>query len=258
VKFIRGLYNINARDRGCVAAIGNFDGVHLGHQQILQQLADYGKRLQLPSVVIVFEPQPQEYFSKEDCAPRLTRLREKLLAFRQYGAERVLCLQFNQALAELSAEKFIQKILIDGLGIRHLVVGSDFRFGHQRGGDVALLQQAGKQHNFEVTSPGTLEIDGLRVSSTRIRTALSSGDLLMAKRLLGRDYGMCGRVVHGDKQGRNIGFPTANLYLHRKVSPVLGVYAVRVHGIANDAILGVANVGNRPTRGGHRSLLEVH
>ena len=258
VKLIRGLHNLKAEHRGCVATIGNFDGVHLGHQRVLGQLAEKAAELHLPTVVIVFEPQPGEYFGSEQAPPRLTRFREKLEALSRYSVDRVLCLPFNAALAAMSAEDFIQRVLIDGLGLSYLVVGDDFRFGHGRDGDFARLQAAGEANGFDVVNMHTFAIDGERVSSTRIRAALADGDMDAAARLLGRSYRMSGRVAHGDKRGRTIGFPTANIFLHRPVSPVHGVFMVEMFGLDREPWPGVANLGNRPTVDGTRTLLEVH
>jgi riboflavin kinase/FMN adenylyltransferase len=258
MELIRGIHNLRAHHRGCVATIGNFDGVHLGHQAVLGQLAEKAAELCLPTTVITFEPQPQEYFSLGEIPPRLTRFREKLKALQRYSVNRVLCLPFNRGLAEMEAEAFIQRVLVEGLGIRYLVVGDDFCFGKGRRGDFAMLQQAGAEHGFEVVNMRTFEIDGGRVSSTRIREALQAGNLSRAEQLLGRPYRMCGRVAHGDKLGRTIGFPTANIFLHRKKTPVDGVFAVEMFGIEGEPVAGVANVGSRPTVDGTRSLLEVH
>jgi len=258
MELIRGIHNLRTRHAGCVATIGNFDGVHLGHQAVLGQLAEKGAELGLPTTVITFEPQPQEYFSHGEIPPRLTRFREKLKALQRYSVDRVLCLPFNHALAEMEAETFIQRVLVEGLGIRYLVVGDDFCFGKGRRGDFAMLKRAGAEHGFEVVNMHTFEIDGGRVSSTRIREALQAGNLALAEQLLGRPYRMCGRVAHGDKLGRTIGFPTANIFLHRKKTPVDGVFAVEMFGIGGEPVAGVANVGTRPTVDGTRSLLEVH
>jgi riboflavin kinase/FMN adenylyltransferase len=260
MELIRGIHNLRPRHRGCVATIGNFDGVHLGHQAVLGQLADKADELCLPAVVITFEPQPQEYFSHGNIPPRLTRFREKMQALRRFAVDRVLALQFNQKLAELSAEEFIQQVLLDGLDIRYLVVGDDFRFGKGRGGDFAMLQQVGAEHGFDVVNMHTFSQGNERVSSTRIREALQRGELMSAEQMLGRTYRMCGRVAHGNKLGRTIGFPTANIFLHRKMTPVDGVCAVDMFGIEGEPVFGVANVGTRPTvdETGTRSLLEVH
>jgi len=258
MELVRGLHNLCPRHRGCAATIGNFDGVHRGHQAVLEQLSRRAAELQLPLTVITFEPQPREFLSPGSAPPRLTRLREKLETLGRLGVDRVVCLRFDTFLAGLPADDFIRVILVEGLAVRYLVVGDDFRFGRQRAGNFALLEQAGTRQGFPVAAMQTFDIDGSRVSSTRIRRALERGDLELAKTLLGRPYGMCGRVAHGDKRGRTIGFPTANIYLHRAVSPVAGVFAVELHGLPGAPLQGVANVGTRPTVDGTRSQLEVH
>ena len=258
MELIRGFHNLQPQHRGCVATIGNFDGVHLGHQAVLGQLAEAARRLSLPTVVITFEPQPQEFFGAADEAPRLTRLREKLQALRRYSVDQVVCLPFNEGMARLAADDFIQRLLVDGLGVRYLVVGDDFRFGHQRQGDFAKLKAAGERHGFQVVSMHSFQVDGERVSSTRVREALAQGAMSTAEKLLGRSYRMSGRVAHGDKRGRDLGFPTANIHLHRQATPVRGVFAVEMFGIEGEPVQGVANVGIRPTVDGTRSLLEVH
>ncbi len=258
MELIRGLHNLRPRHHGCVATIGNFDGVHLGHQAVIGQLAEKGEALGLPTTVICFEPQPLEYFQPDKVPPRLTRLREKLQALKRYSVDRVLCIAFDQRFAQMDAERFIQDILIKGLGIKYLVVGDDFRFGNGRQGDFAMLQQAGDSHGFQVVSMNTFHIDGERVSSTRVRSALQAGDLEEAEKLLGRPYRMCGRVAHGDKIGRTIGIPTANIFLHRKRSPLHGIFVVEVFGLENEPVMGAASIGTRPTVGGTRTLLEIH
>lgn len=258
MRLIRGLHNLDPALRGCAATIGNFDGVHLGHQAVLGQLAERAAELCLPTTVILFEPQPQEYFTPDQAPPRLTRFREKLVALRRFSVDRVLCLRFDRRLAELSAEEFIRRVLVDGLGVRYLVVGDDFRFGKGRAGDFDSLVQAGRHAGFPVVNMHSFELGGARVSSTRIREALGAGDLEAAAQMLGRPYRMLGRVAHGDKRGRTIGFPTANLFLHRRSTPVQGVFAVELYGLDTEPLYGVANVGTRPTVDGTRSLLEVH
>jgi riboflavin kinase/FMN adenylyltransferase len=256
---IRGLHNLPDACEGCVATIGNFDGVHLGHQAVLSQLAMKGAMLNLPAVVITFEPQPFEFFVPEKAPARLTRFREKVEALRSFSIQKLCVLRFNQKLAAMSAEDFIQQLLVEGLKVRYLVVGDDFRFGHQRQGDFALLQQAGEKYGFQVVNMHTFAIDQQRVSSTRIRDALKVGKLDEAEKLLGRPYRMSGRVAHGDKRGRQLGFPTANIHLHRQKVPLSGVYAVQLFGIKEEPVNGVANVGVRPTIGGDKkALLEVH
>ena len=259
MELIRGQHNLRPHHRGCVATIGNFDGVHLGHQTILAQLAEQAARLRLPRLVITFEPQPQEFFAGPAAPPaRLMRLREKLQALDGLGIERVLCLAFDHRLAAMPAPTFVDELLVHGLGVRYLVVGDDFRFGHRRAGDFAMLVEAGQRHGFEVADNHSYILDGERVSSTRIRRALGQGDLELAARLLGRPYDMCGRVAHGDRRGRTLGFPTANIHLHRRVTPVYGVYAVLLSGPELRPWPGIANVGHRPTVQGTREQLEVH
>jgi riboflavin kinase/FMN adenylyltransferase len=258
MELIRNQAQLRPHHQNCVATIGNFDGVHLGHQAILRQLMLQAQQRQLPAVVIIFEPQPQEFFAPQQANARLTRLREKLMALRRYGVSRVLCLHFNTQLAALSAHEFIEKILVQGLKIQHLVVGDDFRFGRDRQGHFELLQQRGQQYGFTVASQPTFIIEGERVSSTRVRQALEQGDMLMAQQLLGRPYTLCGRVRYGQQRGRSIGFPTANIFLHRPISPLTGVFAVTLHGIHQQPLPGVANLGTRPTVDGTQFLLEVH
>ena len=258
MELIRGLHNLRVKHRGCVATIGSFDGVHLGHQAVLGQLAARAAELELPATLVTFEPQPREYFQPQAAPPRLTRLREKLEALRGYGVQRVIVLPFNGYLAGLTAAGFIRVILLDGLGVKHLVIGDDFRFGKDRAGDFALLQQAGTSHGFPVVNMESHNVANQRVSSTRIREALRVGDLAMAESLLGRPYGMCGRIAHGDKRGRTIGFPTANIHLHRSETPLRGVYSVTMHSSKHGDIAGIANIGRRPTVDGKHVQLEVH
>lgn len=258
MQIIRGTNNLKPEHHGCVATIGNFDGVHLGHQAVLGQLAEKADELGLPLVVITFEPQPQEYFRPDESPPRLTRFREKVQALRRYAVDRVLVLRFDEKFSQQPAEDFIQNLLVDGLGVKYLVIGDDFRFGKDRAGDFAMLQDAGIEKRFEVVNMHTFVLDDQRVSSTRVRTALGEGDLNAAEKLLGRVYRMSGRVAHGDKKGRTIGFPTANIHLHRKATPLLGVFAVELFGVEGEPVPGVANLGTRPTVDGMKTLLEVH
>ena len=258
MELVRGLHNLRPEHRGCAATIGSFDGIHLGHQAVLTQLAAHGRERRSPVTLITFEPQPREYFMPQEAPPRLTRFREKLEVLQHCGIDRVVCLRFNAYLASLTADEFIQRIMLDGLAVKYLVVGDDFRFGKGRIGDYALLEQAGKTHGFPVVTMPTFNIGNHRVSSTRIRVALNKGDFNSAGALLGRPYWMSGRVAHGDKRGRTIGFPTANIFLHRNAVPVDGVFAVELCGIDGRPIAGVANVGTRPTVDGSRALLEVH
>ena len=259
VELIRGLHNLRPKHRGCVATIGNFDGVHLGHKAVLGQLAEKARALSVPALVMIFEPQPQEFFAPEKVPARLTRLREKLRALDLDQVDRVLCVRFDASFAAVTADQFVQRILLDGLDVRYVVVGDDFRFGHRRQGDFAFLQAMGRQYGLEVARRDTFSLEGVRVSSSRVRHALERGDLEGARDLLGYVFNMTGRVAHGDKRGRTIGYPTANIYLHRRSVPLQGVFAVRVAGVDERPLPGVANVGVRPTVGGLKMpILEVH
>ncbi len=256
---IRGLHNLRAVHRGCVATIGNFDGVHLGHQAVLNALTTRARAAGVPSLVITFEPQPMEFFLPDQAPARLTRLREKLEAIACCGIDRVLLIRFNAAFASIDASAFVRGVLVEKLGIQHLYVGDDFRFGQNRAGDFALLRAMGHEHGFGVESLGTVADEDERISSTRIRQALQDGDLAHAERCLGRRYRICGRVAHGHKRGRTIGFPTMNVALLRRSTPLRGVFAVSALGVADAPLPGVANIGNRPTlKGDNRFLLEVH
>jgi len=241
-----------------VATIGVFDGVHLGHQRILERVAAESARHGLPSLVFSFEPTPQEVMNPRQPPARLMCLREKVLVLGQSGVGYLYCPPFDRTLQGLAPESFIEQLLVRTLSVRHLVVGDDFRFGHGRAGTFAQLEAAGRQSGFGVEQVGSVTAGGLRVSSTAIRTALAAGDMLTARTLLGRPYRMVGRVSRGRQLGRELGFPTANMRLHRRVSPVNGIFAVRVHGIGRQVRDAVASVGTRPTVAGVEPLLEVH
>ncbi|HET7395988.1 MAG TPA: bifunctional riboflavin kinase/FAD synthetase [Gammaproteobacteria bacterium] len=257
MELIRGLNNLKPRHRGVAASIGNYDGVHRGHQAVLRDLKRRAVVLGVPATVIVFEPTPQEFFASAAPPARLMRFGEKLQALAEQGVERVVCLRFDRRLAELSPEDFITRILVRGLGVRHLVVGDDFRFGHARRGDFALLQRTGKTQGFEVQDTGALLADGERISSTLIREALAAGDMARAANMLGRPFALGGRVLYGAQLGRKLGFPTANIALNRRVVPVRGIFAARIHGIEPGPRDGIAYVGNRPAVGGAGPLLEA-
>ncbi|MBD2809450.1 bifunctional riboflavin kinase/FAD synthetase [Xenorhabdus sp. Vera] len=258
MELIRGIHNIRSRHHGCVLTIGNFDGVHRGHQALLKHLKQEGQRLGLPTMVMIFEPQPLEVFAADKAPARLTRLRDKIKYLAQNGVDYLLCVKFDKYFASNSPEAFVSKLLVEKLGVKFLAIGDDFRFGKNRLGDFHYLQQAGKQYKFDVASTDSFCDSGLRISSTAIRQALQSNDLVLAETLLGHPYSISGRVVHGNKLGRTIGFPTANLPLKRLVAPVKGVYAVEVHGLGDTPLPGVANIGNRPTVAGQSQQLEVH
>lgn len=262
-ELIRGLHQLKRQPRGCVATIGNFDGVHKGHQALLKKLKETADQWQVPAVVITFEPHPLEFLRPEHPVARLTRFREKFFALAEQGVDKILLLRFNQSLAHLPAEDFIRRILSENLNVKHVIVGDDFHFGYERRGDAALLARIGKMLGFTVDSMPTLAIQQHRVSSTRVRQALIAGDHATVLQLLGRPYAMMGRVVHGDKLGQVLGFPTANIDLHRTMTAVQGIYAVRLSfcdDVSPDKkqYLGVASIGTRPTVDGTHELLEVH
>lgn len=267
MQLIRGFHNLakyGALNKGCVLSIGNFDGVHVGHQNILSRLCDKALELNLPSVVMLFEPQPREFFAKKNgnltaCNPpaRLMRLRDKLKYLEEAGVDFVLCVRFGEKFAHISAEDFISDLLAKQLKVRYLSVGDDFRFGAKRAGSFETLRNAGLKYRFAVEESHTHSLNEERISSSLIREALKNDDLSLAEKLLGKPYSICGRVAHGNKLGRTIGFPTANILLNRLVTPIQGVYAVQVE-TPQGKFNGIANVGNRPTINGTKPLLEVH
>ncbi len=263
MELIRGLHNLRPRHRGCVVTTGAFDGMHLGHQAVLRQLQQTGRELGLPTAVVLFEPLPREFFAAHEAPARLMNFREKFAAIRALGIDRVLRVRFNQMLADMGAERFVRSVFVDGLGARFIAMGDDQHFGRNREGNFALMQRLGEELGFTVAAAETVEIDGERISSTRIRAALAQADFALAERLLGKPFAMGGRVMQGKQLGRTIGVRTANLQLYRRSSPLAGVYTVEVRGVdgAGGARLlpGIANIGTRPTIGDlTRAILEVH
>jgi len=259
MRLIRGLSHLEPFKNGCVLTIGNFDGLHLGHQTVIKKLAERGHALSLPVVVMVFEPQPLEYFLGDNAPSRLMCLREKVIKFAKLPVDNLLIVRFNRHFANCDAEQFIGDVLINKLNIKHLVIGDDFHFGKARRGNFAMLKEKGGHYGFTVEDTGSYEVVGLRISSTIIRDALGSGDLAQAEKLLGHCYSVCGRVAHGDKRGRTIGYPTANIRMFRKNTPVNGVFAVTMTGIDGVEFEGVANVGTRPTvDGDSKVILETY
>ncbi len=241
-------------------SIGNFDGVHRGHRSMIETLSELGRRHDLPCVLLTFEPHPMEMLEPAAAPARLTRFKEKLAILNNLPSplDAVVCLRFDVVLSRMSAAEFIRRVLVDGFGVRHLLVGHDFRFGHGGRGSVAQLRAAAVEYGFKFDCLNTVERQGTRISSTRIRTALKEGDLLMAGELLGRPFSICGRVSRGRQLGRQLGFPTANIPLRRNHSPLSGVFAVRVCRNAKEHYPGVANLGTRPTVGGTEQQLEVY
>jgi riboflavin kinase/FMN adenylyltransferase len=255
VQVFRGVPDRADRHRPIALTIGNFDGVHRGHQAMLGRLSEAAEDLALPSAVLTFDPHPREFFAPGAAPPRLSTLRSKLEQFAAYGIAEVYVARFNAALAALPAERFIDDVLLRRLGTRWVLVGNDFRFGRGRNGDLALLRRAAT--TFSVEAMPTVIVDGERASSTAIRAALAAGELDHATRLLGRPYAIGGKVVHGDKLGRSLGFPTANIVL-RHPPPLTGVFAVRVRGLGDAPRAGAASLGVRPTvKAGAKPLLEV-
>ena len=245
-------------DNGCVLTIGAFDGVHLGHQQVISQLKQYGERLDLPAAVMTFRPDPAEFFS-EDARAALMSWREKMLGLKAAGADAVFCLPFDKKVSAMSAEDFVYELLVRQLGVQFLMVGDDFRFGAGRQGCYELLVELGRKHGFDVARSDTFEVDSCRVSSTRIRDSLASGNLEEAKRLLGRPYEICGKVVAGEKLGRTLGFPTINIPLMRRKAALRGVFAVMAEFQTGEKVQAVANLGVRPAVNQLKQpLLEVH
>jgi len=254
---IRGIDKLQDHHSPCVASIGNFDGVHLGHQHVINTLLEHSKRLGLTSTVITFEPLAKEFFLPKS-VQRLTTLDERAELLFALGVEQVLCIEFNAQFAAYSPTGFVEDVLLTGLGVKHLCVGDDFRFGKDRAGDFNLLTTLGNQLGFDVTAHETFELDSARVSSGRIRNALSDGDFVLAERLLGRPYAIAGKVSKGQQRGRTINFPTANIVLPEMLMPLHGVYAVKASLTCGRQVNGVANVGTRPTVGGQENRLETH
>ncbi|TGD71564.1 bifunctional riboflavin kinase/FAD synthetase [Mangrovimicrobium sediminis] len=247
MELIRGLHNLRPRHRGCVATIGAFDGVHLGHQAVLAHLQQKAQDLGLPAVVIVFEPLPREYLAPIQAPARIMSFREKFEAMQELGVDRLLRIRFNESLRVMAPKDFLRRVFVEGLGVRYVVLGDDFRFGKARQGNLALVQEEGRLYGYEAQPTSTCEVQGERVSSTRIREALEAADFGLAERLLGRPYSISGKVVYGRQLGKQIGTPTANLQLFRLRAPLSGVYAVEVSGAGLERAEGVANVGVRPT-----------
>jgi riboflavin kinase / FMN adenylyltransferase len=275
MKLLRGEKPFIECRAGCVVTIGNFDGVHCGHQAMLALLREKASQMQLPMVVLVFEPQPSEYFTKPrafvssseltgDCdriskkePTRLYQLREKLNVLHQCGADYVYCLKFNKQLASMSPEEFAQRFIFASINAKYILLGDDFRFGRNRQGDLSTLRELARISGVVVETCSDFCIEDRRVSSTQIRQALSSGQLETAATLLGRTYSVSGRVIYGQGLGRTIGVPTANISVHRRRLPLSGVFCVTVKR-KTQYLNGIANLGIRPTINGDKQVLEVH
>ncbi|MFI4919563.1 MAG: bifunctional riboflavin kinase/FAD synthetase [Legionellales bacterium] len=257
MKLLRGIQHLAVLDKGAVATVGNFDGVHLGHQYLLKSLRTKANNMGLPLVLVLFEPQPREYFQQSNAPVRLTSLREKLELLKQCQVDYVYCIKFNDKLAQISATDFANNYLFSMLKVKYLLIGRDFRFGNNRSGDVGLLQALGSQSGCDVQVFSDFCIEGKKISSTTIRAALQTGELNNAANYLGRTYSMCARVVAGDGRGRQWGIPTANLGIYRNSLPLQGVFVVQVYRNSK-IVFGVANVGKRPTVDGTKNSVEVH
>ncbi len=243
---------------GSVATIGAYDGLHLGHQKLLQTLTDTARTRGLPSIVMSFEPMPREYFSAARPPARLMRFREKFEALENAGIDIFFCPRFGPVMRQINVDTFIRQMLIHAMNVRDLVVGDDFQFAANREGNVEHLQRAGRALGFGVRQVSSVISQSERISSTAVRQALAAGELSVAQRLLGRPYSMSGKVIRGENVGRKLGFPTANVNLQRRQSAVMGIFAVRVRGLGNRPLDAVASVGTRPTFDGTKPILEVH
>ena len=257
---MRITHGFNALGTPHAVTIGNFDGLHLGHQAMLARLQDVARTRGLPSCVLSFEPHPREFFTPEQAPARLSSLREKAECLQQLGIDRLHVFRFDRAFSALTAEAFIEQVLGRTLQARYVLVGDDFRYGAKRAGDFALLKQVGETLGFDAEFLPTVEVAGERASSTAVRNALAAGQLEHAARLLSRPYSISGRVVHGDKLGRDIGFPTANIQLRHNRPPLMGIFAVELHGLNGAPLAGVASLGKRPTVKSPDAVpvLEVH
>ena len=273
MELVRGLYNFAkpgrrgtgdrladrySSARGCVLTIGNYDGVHRGHQRMIDVLKHRAEEFRCASTVLVFEPSSKEFIDPSGAPPRLTRWREKVVALDALGVDRLVTLRFDDDMRAMSPQCFVEQLIVQGLAVRHMVVGDDFRYGTKAEGTIESLREAGKAHGFSVEQIAPFIFEGKRVSSTAVRECLEAGNYPGAARLLGHRYRMMGRVVRGAALGRTMGFPTANLRLGRRKSPLWGVSAVRVHGIESHPLDAVASLGTRPTVNGIEPLLEVH
>ena len=247
----------------CALSIGNFDGVHRGHHALLKQLQEGAQERGLVSCVMTFEPHPKEFFAPEQAPPRILNLRDKLAAFAKIGIDRVVVEHFNAAFARLTPEEFVSEIIVKQLNAKWILIGDDFCYGAKRAGNFASLQAAGQQYGFEVSSIHTILENGERISSSALRNALASGDMHLAEKLLGRPYGISGHVIHGQKLGRTLGFPTLNLavanHLHHRKPATSGIFTAQVLGLGDKPLPAVASLGVRPTvEDQGRVLLETH
>ncbi len=260
MRLVRHLDDLPQRQvaNGSVVTIGSYDGLHLGHEQLLSRVLRESAAAGVPSIVMSFEPTPKEFFSAASPPARLMRFREKFEALAEHGIDIFYCPRFAASMRGIAADAFIRRILIHGLNVRHIVVGDDFQFASKRSGTIEHLLRASKALDYRVEQVPSIIVDDVRVSSTAIREALAAGNVARANALLGRPYRMSGKVIKGRQVGRSLGYATANVDLRRRQSAVLGIYAVRVRGLGRGPLDGVASVGTRPTFDLHKPLLEVH
>lgn len=257
MRLIRGFGNLRASERGCPVTVGSYDGVHLGHRALIERLREHGSRMSRPTMILTFEPLPREHLCPEAPPPRLTSWRERWRLLGRTGLEYMWLLRFSERVRELTGEEFA-RLLFEDLGAPVVVVGHDFRFGRNGEATVPLLEDVAARLGAQVDVVPPVTIDGVRVSSSRIRDVLARGDLRRAERWLGRPYCMSGRVIEGQHLGRRLGFATANLRLERRRPALAGIFAVRVHGVRPGQVPGVASLGTRPTVNGDEPLLEAH
>jgi len=258
LQLIRSYKNFPKKLSGSVLTIGNFDGVHKGHKRVIKRVLELAEEKNLNALLMVFEPTPKEFFMGKAAPARLMRWRERYFAIQSTGIHALVQLKFNQKFSELSADEFVEEVLVKALGIKHLIVGDDFKYGHKRSGDFEHLLECGKKFGYSVEDTLTLTHLDNRVSSTAVRNALQDGQIELASELLGAPYSMSGKVIHGEKLGRTLGFPTLNIPVRRLSSPLHGVYAVQVHGLEEAPIKSIASIGTRPAVNGKSWLLEVH
>ncbi len=257
MEIIRGQHNLRDQHRGCVLTIGNFDGVHRGHQALIAQARQRARALGLPLAVLSFEPTPREFFSPDSVAGRVATFRSRIELLSAQGVDRLILQRFDKKFSAYDPTAFVEELLVGKLGVRALVIGDDFRFGARRGGGIELLRELGKKHGYTIENLDTIALDGCRCSSTSLRAALAEADVKLAAAILGRPYTLRGRIRRGLQLGRKLGMPTTNINLHRKLALKQGIYAVRAKVGGRDW-QGVASLGVRPTLGLTRCLLETH
>ncbi|QCI15841.1 bifunctional riboflavin kinase/FAD synthetase [Buchnera aphidicola] len=262
MKLIRGIHNLKEINSNSVVTIGNFDGIHLGHQKLFFNTKKIGQKYDLKTIIILFEPQPLEFLKKHDAPVRITQFREKIKRIISYNFDKILCIKFNKYFSSLSPEDFIINILINKLHMKFIVVGNDFKFGFQRNGNIAILKKLGEKYQFKIIKIKPLYKNNIKVSSTNIRKALSENNIKLASLFLGRLFSIYGKVIHGNAIGRTIGYPTANILLNKNFLLNKGVYAVKISFFlnSNKKYIGISNIGIKPSflKSNENIYLEVH